>query len=243
MISPTLDQNLSDTYSLATNGKICLVNNRPGTIRESSNGNNKGILSNDPWIRRYDPSYFKQSVYHHTQPSIIQYETRPYYHSLASTSDDCLSQQHHRQSINNTIDKDIEYVESRLRGHTTVSLPNSHLTNHINWRQISNESTQEKYSKSTQTNEINPSPKSTLTSRKSQTFESVKRVTQRLEKNKDQKAARTLSAILIAFIVTWLPYNTNIVISTLKPGTFERGFLMYWERFVYILCYINSTIK
>jgi hypothetical protein len=51
------------------------------------------------------------------------------------------------------------------------------------------------------------------------------------------------SAILIAFIVTWLPYNTNIIISTIKPDIFEHGFPMYWERFGYMLCYINSTIK
>ncbi len=38
---------------------------------------------------------------------------------MSSTFDDCSSQQY-RQAV----DKDIEYVESRLRGHTTVSLPN-----------------------------------------------------------------------------------------------------------------------
>ena len=51
------------------------------------------------------------------------------------------------------------------------------------------------------------------------------------------------SAILIAFIVTWLPYNTNIIISTIKPDAFTQGFPMYWERFGYMLCYVNSTIK
>ena len=51
------------------------------------------------------------------------------------------------------------------------------------------------------------------------------------------------SAILIAFIVTWLPYNTNIIISTIKPDIFNHGFPMYWERFGYMLCYVNSTIK
>ncbi|CAF4329024.1 unnamed protein product, partial [Adineta steineri] len=72
---------------------------------------------------------------------------------------------------------------------------------------------------------------------------SVKTVKRRMEKVKDQKAAKTLSAILIAFIVTWLPYNTNIIISTIKPDIFSHGFPMYWERFGYMLCYINSTIN
>ena len=101
---------------------------------------------------------------------------------------------------------------------------------------------------------------SPTTPSKSSTYESVKTVKRRIEKLKDQKAAKTLrffpffhlfflvemffsSAILIAFIVTWLPYNTNIVISTIKPDAFKHGFPMYWERFGYMLCYINSTIK
>ncbi|CAF1045076.1 unnamed protein product, partial [Didymodactylos carnosus] len=60
---------------------------------------------------------------------------------------------------------------------------------------------------------------------------SVKTTKRRVEKVKDQKAAKTLSAILLAFIITWLPYNTNIIISTIKPDIFAQGFPMYWERF------------
>jgi muscarinic acetylcholine receptor M3 len=35
-----------------------------------------------------------------------------------------------------------------------------------------------------------------------------------LEKKQDQKAAKTLSAILLAFIITWTPYNINVVLNT-----------------------------
>lgn len=36
----------------------------------------------------------------------------------------------------------------------------------------------------------------------------------KLEKKQDQKAAKTLSAILLAFILTWTPYNINVVANT-----------------------------
>ncbi len=34
----------------------------------------------------------------------------------------------------------------------------------------------------------------------------------KLEKKQDQKAAKILSAILLAFVVTWTPYNINVVL-------------------------------
>lgn len=40
---------------------------------------------------------------------------------------------------------------------------------------------------------------------------------QRQEKKQDRKAAKTLSAILLAFIVTWTPYNVFTVIRTFVP--------------------------
>ena len=40
----------------------------------------------------------------------------------------------------------------------------------------------------------------------------------KLEKKQDQKAAKTLSAILLAFIITWTPYNINVVISSFCPS-------------------------
>lgn len=60
----------------------------------------------------------------------------------------------------------------------------------------------------------------------------------------DRKAARTLSAILLAFVVTWLPYNVCVLYSSFCkvqecnntiPGA-------VWE-IAYYLCYINSTLN
>ncbi len=155
----------------------------------------------------------------HRQKS-IQYETRLYYHSLSSTSNEHISQQQ-RQSLLNNIDKDIEYVESRLRGQTTVSLPASHSTTYtrdVSWRQhpqqkfshalpSANDQQQQqtrlvhqKYPTTTNTqpiNETDVSPpklnkKQSLTPVSINTNGSVKTVKSRMEKMKDQKAAKTL---------------------------------------------------
>ncbi len=94
----------------------------------------------------------------------------------------------------NTIDKDIEYVESRLRGQTTVSLPNAHTTN-INFRRnYSNNQQQisQKYlnkNNKQQTNGTITSRKLTITTEKNENVKTVKR---RIDKMKDQKAAKTL---------------------------------------------------
>ncbi|CAG9857361.1 unnamed protein product [Phyllotreta striolata] len=61
------------------------------------------------------------------------------------------------------------------------------------------------------------------------------------EKKADKKAAKTLSAILLTFIITWTPYNILVL---LKPVTSTSMGLppQVWD-FFYFLCYINSTIN
>jgi len=232
VISPAIDQNLTDSFSLTNNnGKVCLVNNRPDSFRDTSE-QIKAISSTDPWIRRCDQPPSTESLDDQEQAQrqkSIQYETHPCYHSLSSTSDDCLSQHHHhhhqqqqqqhRQLLINTIDKDIEYVESRLRGQTTVSLPTSHSTsyNHdVSWRRPFNRNyanvlsslplndqqqtrhVNQKYSNITNKRQLNGtvrSTKSSTTTQKSLNNESVKTVKRRIEKMKDQKAAKTLRLI------------------------------------------------
>lgn len=61
------------------------------------------------------------------------------------------------------------------------------------------------------------------------------------EKKQETKAAKTLSAILLSFIITWTPYNILVL---LKPLTACTGCIPQelWD-FFYALCYINSTIN
>lgn len=61
------------------------------------------------------------------------------------------------------------------------------------------------------------------------------------EKRQETKAARTLSAILLSFIITWTPYNILVL---LKPLTACTKCIPQelWD-FFYALCYINSTIN
>jgi hypothetical protein len=162
--------------SPTVSGSLSLTNN---TLNDRLDNTRQSIKPNDPWIRRCDQ-----------QQKFIQYEKRP---SLLSTSDECLP--HHQQPLINSVDKDIEYVESRLRGQTTTSLPNS---NETNWRRPSNRTY-------TQSMPQKPSNKE-LTTQKSQTNESVKTVKRRIEKVKDQKAAKTLR--LIKNQISFLPFSS-----------------------------------
>lgn len=64
------------------------------------------------------------------------------------------------------------------------------------------------------------------------------------EKKQDRKAAKTLSAILLAFIVTWTPYSVLVVINAfLGKESADRFIPSYLWDFSYYLCYINSTIN
>uniref|UniRef100_A0AC35FUZ1 G-protein coupled receptors family 1 profile domain-containing protein n=1 Tax=Panagrolaimus sp. PS1159 TaxID=55785 RepID=A0AC35FUZ1_9BILA len=59
------------------------------------------------------------------------------------------------------------------------------------------------------------------------------------ERKQDSKAAKTLSAILIAFIITWTPYNVIVVWEAFFPKTVPNVLFTI----SYCLCYINSTIN
>ena len=64
------------------------------------------------------------------------------------------------------------------------------------------------------------------------------------EKKQDRKAAKTLSAILLAFIVTWTPYSVLVVINAILGKEAADKYIpnVVWQ-FSYYLCYINSTVN
>ncbi|XP_054163659.1 muscarinic acetylcholine receptor DM1-like [Oppia nitens] len=62
-----------------------------------------------------------------------------------------------------------------------------------------------------------------------------------LQPKSERKAAKTLSAILAAFVVTWTPYNVLVLIKTFSPTSVDSDGV--WWQFAYSLCYINSTLN
>ena len=220
------EQNVTESIELQANGNVSLVNGRADSTHESSE-QTKSLHYADPWIRRCDQPLLIQSSYaqERSQQKSIQYETPLYYRSLSSASNDQPSQVHH-QPLPSGIDKDIEYVESRLRGQTTMSLPASHLAHcadEESWRRPAPRSNfirvlpilsydcpqaqhvSQKYSSLSNVKQPDDvaasSQKSTL--QKSQVLitsnrnGSVKTVKSRIEKMKDQKAAKTLRYAII----------------------------------------------
>ncbi|KAK3858948.1 hypothetical protein Pcinc_034895 [Petrolisthes cinctipes] len=63
------------------------------------------------------------------------------------------------------------------------------------------------------------------------------------EKKQDRKAAKTLSAILLTFIVTWTPYNVLVLLKTVLACPAADCIPRQLWDFSYYLCYINSTIN
>jgi len=61
------------------------------------------------------------------------------------------------------------------------------------------------------------------------------------EKRQESKAAKTLSAILLSFIITWTPYNILVLLKPLTTCT--RCIPQELWDFFYALCYLNSTIN
>ena len=70
----------------------------------------------------------------------------------------------------------------------------------------------------------------------------LKKATQ--EKRQERKAAKTLSAILLVFILTWTPYNVLAVMKgILGPEQSDKLIPEMLWHIAYCLCYINSTIN
>lgn len=63
------------------------------------------------------------------------------------------------------------------------------------------------------------------------------------ERKQDRKAAKTLSAILLAFIITWTPYNVLVLVQTIATCSDDQCIPRELWDLAYYLCYINSTVN
>ena len=221
VISSTVDKNFTDQYLPANNNKTRNINVHLNSARERSEISSINI-SNNPWIPRCNRPLSDQITYNREQQrKSAQYESHPYYRSLSFISYDCfLQRQQQRQPLFSTVDKDIEYVESRLRGETINSPPTAHLTDHTNdltWRQpysnvLTTSSSMDNHQQifhvhqehlnTTNKQQINGtvrSARSTTSTQQSRKTDNARTVKRRTEKMKDQKAAKTLRSIQIDF--------------------------------------------
>lgn len=69
----------------------------------------------------------------------------------------------------------------------------------------------------------------------------AKKAKQQQDKKQDKKAAKTLSAILLAFIITWTPYNVLVLVKTVSSD--QDAIPVHLWNFAYYFCYINSTVN
>jgi len=63
------------------------------------------------------------------------------------------------------------------------------------------------------------------------------------EKKQERKAAKTLSIILLVFLVTWTPYNVLAVMKAILGSANEEFIPQFVWDISYCLCYLNSTIN